>query len=101
MDDLNKLPWLDHVLREVLRLYAPVAAVQRTATEDDIIPLEKPVVDKNGVTRTELQCAIPLSYLLTKAYTSYSIRKGDGVVIPIRILNRSTAIWGEDAQEFR
>ena len=27
--------------------------------------------------------------------------KGDTVIIPIRLLNRSSEIWGEDANEFR
>ena len=29
------------------------------------------------------------------------VAKGDTVVIPIRLLNHSTEIWGEDANEFR
>jgi hypothetical protein len=29
------------------------------------------------------------------------VSKGDLVAIPIRMLNRSTEIWGEDANEFR
>ena len=29
------------------------------------------------------------------------VTKGDTVSIPIRLLNRSTEIWGEDANEFR
>jgi cytochrome P450 len=29
------------------------------------------------------------------------VSKGDVVVIPIRLLNRSTEVWGEDANEFR
>jgi hypothetical protein len=29
------------------------------------------------------------------------VSKGDLVVIPIRLLNRSTEVWGEDANEFR
>lgn len=29
------------------------------------------------------------------------VSKGDLVLVPIRLLNRSTEIWGEDANEFR
>ena len=29
------------------------------------------------------------------------VSKGDLVIIPIRLLNRSTEVWGEDANEFR
>lgn len=84
MDELNSLTTLDHVLREVLRLYAPVTALQREVSEDTTIPLGTPVIDKNGVARTEIPVA-----------------KGDQVYFPIRIMNRSVDIWGEDAQEFR
>jgi cytochrome P450 len=58
MDELNSLPMLDKVLREALRLYAPVSATMRQAAEDTIIPLGKPIVDKNGVSRSELQCVL-------------------------------------------
>ncbi|KAI0032675.1 cytochrome P450 [Vararia minispora EC-137] len=84
MDELNALPMLDRVTREVLRLYAPVSMVSRAVTEDTVIPFGKPFTDKHGVARTELR-----------------ISKGDAVIIPIRMLNRSAEVWGEDAQEFR
>jgi hypothetical protein len=34
-------------------------------------------------------------------YDVKSLAKGDFVVIPIRLLNQSTELWGEDANEFR
>jgi hypothetical protein len=55
MEDLNALPYLDSCLREVLRLYAPVPAAARVVEEDAIIPLDTPIVDKNGVTLSEIQ----------------------------------------------
>ncbi|VDC07230.1 unnamed protein product [Peniophora sp. CBMAI 1063] len=84
MDDLNSLVTLDNVLREVLRLYAPVTTFQRDVKQDTTIPLGTPIVDKYGVTRSEI-----------------SVAKGDQVSFPIRIVNRSVEIWGEDAHEFR
>ncbi|KAH9054513.1 cytochrome P450 [Lactarius vividus] len=84
MDQLNVLPYLEGVVREVLRLYAPVSAIQRIAMHDAEIPLQKPFKDNRGI----MQSSIRLS-------------KGDTVTIPIRLLNRSTEIWGEDANEFR
>ena len=48
MDDLNALPYLDMVLREVLRLYSPAPSSERTAAEDDVIPLNTPFTDRNG-----------------------------------------------------
>ncbi|KAI9443955.1 cytochrome P450 [Lactarius indigo] len=84
MDQLNALPYLEGVVREVLRLYAPVSATQRIAVHDAEIPLQKPFKDNRGITQSSIR-----------------VSKGDSVAIPIRLLNRSTEIWGEDANEFR
>ncbi|EIW74059.1 cytochrome P450 [Coniophora puteana RWD-64-598 SS2] len=84
MDALNALPYLDMVVRETLRLHAPVANSIRVATKDDVIPLETPVVDRYGVQRHEIR-----------------IQKGDSIWVPILAVNRSKEIWGEDAHEFR
>jgi cytochrome P450 len=84
MEQLNALPYLEGVVRESLRLYAPVSGTVRISMHDAEIPLQKPFTDKRGV----LQSTVRVS-------------KGDLVAIPIRLLNRSTEIWGEDANEFR
>ncbi|KAI0260279.1 cytochrome P450 [Gloeopeniophorella convolvens] len=84
MDELNALSYLEGVIREALRLYAPVSNTQRIAVCDAEIPLQKPFVDRHGVTRASVRVA-----------------EGDVVTIPIRALNRATEIWGEDANEFR
>ncbi|KAJ7485931.1 cytochrome P450 [Mycena latifolia] len=83
MEDLNNLPYLDCVVRETLRVNAPVTATSRIALCDDIIPLSTPFTDKNGTVHEALR-----------------IRKGDMVNIPILALNRDKAIWGPDALEF-
>ncbi|KII91513.1 hypothetical protein PLICRDRAFT_105725 [Plicaturopsis crispa FD-325 SS-3] len=84
MDELSALPYLDKVVREVMRVHAPIAHGGRTAMRDDVIPLAQPFVDRNGVERYEIH-----------------IRKGDGIFIPILAINRSKALWGEDAHEFK
>ncbi|KAH8977522.1 cytochrome P450 [Lactarius hatsudake] len=84
MDQLNALPYLEGVVREVLRLYAPVSGTQRIAMHDAEIPLQKPFKDNRGIMQSSIR-----------------MFKGDSVSIPIRLLNRSTEIWGEDANEFR
>ncbi|KAI9460712.1 cytochrome P450 [Russula earlei] len=84
MEQFNALPYLEGVVREALRLYAPVSATSRISMHDAEIPLQKPFTDRHG----NLQSTVWVS-------------KGDSVSIPIRLLNRSTAIWGEDANEFR
>ncbi|KAG9019552.1 hypothetical protein FS842_007833 [Serendipita sp. 407] len=48
MEELNSLPYLETVVRESLRYHAVVSGVIRVATEDDIIPLDKPFVDTMG-----------------------------------------------------
>ncbi|KAG6838851.1 hypothetical protein C0991_007927, partial [Blastosporella zonata] len=84
MDELNALPYLDMVVRETLRLHAPVAETIRQATQDDIIPLNKPFIDRKGVVRDGVR-----------------VRKGQTIQIPILVMNRSKEIWGDDATEFR
>ena len=54
-DELNALPYLDAVVRETLRLHAAVPSTIRIAMHDDVIPLSKPIVDRNGVTREEIR----------------------------------------------
>jgi cytochrome P450 len=80
---LDKLPLLDAVIRESLRLYPPILATMRAATEDDAIPLAHPYTDKKGVLRD----TIPM-------------HKGAIIPIPILSVNRSKDIWGPDALEW-
>ncbi|KAG6861475.1 hypothetical protein C0995_016254 [Termitomyces sp. Mi166 len=84
MDELNALPYLDMVVRETLRVHSPVAATMRMATQDDILPLNKPFTDRKGVVHTGIR-----------------VCKGQTIQIPILALNRSKEIWGEDAREFK
>ncbi|KZP28257.1 cytochrome P450 [Athelia psychrophila] len=84
MDDLNALPYLDRVVREVLRLHSPIPRTVRVAKATDEIPCATAWVDKKGVERHTIR-----------------VTKGDSIAIPIRALNRSTAVWGEDALEFK
>ncbi|KAF8626325.1 hypothetical protein AX15_004986 [Amanita polypyramis BW_CC] len=84
MDELNALPYLDAVVRETLRVHAPVPSSMRVATQDDTIPLEKPIRDKEGNLREYI-----------------SVNKGQTIFIPIQAINRAENIWGEDAREFK
>ncbi|KZP27815.1 cytochrome P450 [Athelia psychrophila] len=84
MDELNNLRYLDHVVREVLRLYPPVPMTLREAAEDDMIPLDTPIVDTYGRTRESVR-----------------VNKGDLVLISIKMINLSKDTWGPDALEFR
>ncbi|KAG2127108.1 cytochrome P450 [Suillus clintonianus] len=84
-DDLtNKLPYLDAVVHEVLRLHTSVKEIPRSAMEDDVIPLSEPMRTADG-TYTDSVC----------------IPKGTEVVIPFAALNCSVSMWGPDAKEFK
>lgn len=84
MDELNGLPYLDAVVRETLRIHAPVPTTMRVATKDDVIPISEPFVDRHG-----------------KVQDSIHISKGSPIIIPVLSLNRSTELWGADALEFK
>jgi len=84
MDDLQALPYLDFVVRETLRVYAPVASTVRKAVKDDVIPVSTPYTDRHGNVLDHIK-----------------IGKDDIVMIPILAMNRSKQIWGEDAHEFK
>ncbi|OSD00668.1 cytochrome P450 [Trametes coccinea BRFM310] len=84
MDELNSLPYLDAVVRETLRIHAPVPTTLRVAMKDDVIPISEPFVDRFG-----------------QVQDSIRITKGSAVIIPILSLNRCKKLWGEDAREFK
>mmetsp|Transcript_38822 Transcript_38822/g.112143 ORF Transcript_38822/g.112143 Transcript_38822/m.112143 type:complete len:545 (-) Transcript_38822:197-1831(-) len=70
-EDLGRLPYLQAVLSEVLRLYPSVPFDAKTAARDDTLP------DGTFVPR------------------------GSGVAYNIYSMGRDRAIWGADAEEFR
>ncbi|KAJ7055864.1 cytochrome P450 [Mycena amicta] len=84
LDELNALPYLDQVIRETLRVHAPVLFIRRTAIVDDVLPLSKPVIDKKG-----------------REHWSLPIPKGQTIHLPLWAVNTSTETWGEDALEFK
>ncbi|QRV94590.1 cytochrome P450 family protein [Ceratobasidium sp. AG-Ba] len=84
MSDLEKLPYLDQVVREVLRVYPAVPVISRQATKDAVIPVGQSYIDRDGVTRSEIR-----------------IQKWDTVRVSILAINRAKDVWGDDALEFR
>ena len=59
MDELMALPYLDAVVRETLRVHAPVPVTSRIAMKDDELPVEKPYTDRYGVVRETITYVIP------------------------------------------
>jgi cytochrome P450 len=55
MEELNSLPYLDAVCREILRYHSVVMGTVRVAKQDDVIPLEKEYVDRYGKTRDSIR----------------------------------------------
>jgi len=56
MDQLNSLPYLDLVVRETLRVHAPVPSTMRVAMKDDVLPLSKPFTDRKGNVHEGIRC---------------------------------------------
>jgi len=82
-DDIMRLPTLDAICRETLRLHSPATIMVRQATKDTALPLWKPLRGIDGSLVHEI--AVP---------------SGTTLHIDIHAINRDKAIWGEDAKEW-
>ncbi|KAI0059669.1 cytochrome P450 [Artomyces pyxidatus] len=80
---LSELPYLEAVCHETLRVYAPVAFVNRTCAADVAVPLSQPIETSDG----------PLSAIF--------IPQGTDIIIHTTAINRAKDIWGPDAEEWR
>ena len=97
----NDLPYLEAIAREILRLHPPVEEIIRVvsnilfrliyydlltvsqAVEDDIIPLNDPIMTATS-----------------KEVKSINVARGVGVRVPIGTINKSEEVWGPDAKQF-
>ncbi|KAJ6511636.1 cytochrome P450 [Mycena vulgaris] len=84
-NELERLPLLDAVVREMLRIYSPVTFVWRQTKKDVVVPLTYPI--RSEITGEET--------------TELLIEEGTAVYLGLSAANRSTAIWGPDAAEFK
>jgi len=80
----TKLPLLDAVTKEALRMYPAAAFTERIATKDDVIPLRHPVRQPNGKFLTEIR-----------------IKKGQTLFFPVIAINRIHSRWNGDGDTFR
>lgn len=55
MGELDSLVYLDAIVRESLRYHSVVEGIVKVATQDDVIPLEKPFMGIDGKMREVLQ----------------------------------------------
>ncbi|KAK0231349.1 cytochrome P450 [Armillaria fumosa] len=83
VQDLDSMPYLTAVVKEVLRFNPIVYNIARTATQDDVLPLSKPVTLTTG-----------------KMVQEIAIPKGIFIVASIAGYNRNKSVWGEDAHVF-
>ncbi|PIL34527.1 cytochrome P450 [Ganoderma sinense ZZ0214-1] len=83
-DDLMKLPYLDAVCRETLRVFAPVALSARTAAKDSVVPLTSSVRGRDG-----------------KNVHEVIVPRGTIVIVHYQASNTNPAVWGEDADEWK
>jgi hypothetical protein len=81
---LDKMPLLDAVVRESLRVYAPVQNVGRMATEDAAIPLDRPFLSRHGRMQDQIR-----------------LKKGDLITVPVGAVHRNPEIWGADADAWK
>lgn len=83
-EELMGLPYLDAFVREIMRVDAPVPEIYREVMEDDILPTSVPSYDSCG-----------------KVVDAIPVKKGQVLVLPLLEINRSKALWGPTAREFR
>ncbi|KAJ8464055.1 hypothetical protein ONZ51_g9852 [Trametes cubensis] len=83
-EGFSKLPYLEAVVRETIRMYPVFYMSNRVSDEDAVLPLSEPITGTDGK---------PISELFVPA----------GTTIWINMLgsNRDPAIWGPDANEWK
>ncbi|KAL1706323.1 cytochrome P450 [Schizophyllum commune] len=82
-DDVHAMPFLNAVVQEVLRFHASVIDTARTATQDDVIPLSRPLLGHKGKLTYEL-----------------AVRKGQHILVSIAAYQRNKGLYGPDADCF-
>jgi cytochrome P450 len=75
---LDRLLLLDAVVRETMRLYAPVPSTIHEAVQDAALPLAAPLTDRHGVQHHEIRCAPAPPLLSPTALTSRHRRLAKG-----------------------
>lgn len=90
---LGNCKYLDWIIRESLRLHAPITSTMRVCMRDeDEVPVSGPLGpgDLGGYVDCE-----------GNRRFSVKLRKHDIITIPIQAINKSKRLWGEDASVFR
>ncbi|KAG6903285.1 hypothetical protein C0995_000180 [Termitomyces sp. Mi166 len=87
LSEIEGCEYLDWVVRESLRLHAPVTSTMRVCRKPggDLVPLEVPVRGSR----------------VGETVPAVRVQEGDILTIPIQAVNRSVRLWGPDAGVFR
>jgi len=81
--DMEAMPFLQAVVKEVLRFHPVLPNTLRCPEQDDVIPLSKPIATLSG-----------------KVIDRIPVRKGLRLVLSIAAYNRNPEVWGDDAHIF-
>ncbi|KZT51819.1 cytochrome P450 [Calocera cornea HHB12733] len=83
----KEMPYLDAVVKEVLRCHPAIVEIFRVvrALKEDSLPLARPLTTTSG---KQISGSLP-------------IPAGQGLAIPIEALVRSPLLWGADSHEFK
>ncbi|OJT08114.1 hypothetical protein TRAPUB_969 [Trametes pubescens] len=82
-DDIQRLEYLDAVVKEGLRLHPASPQTERVALRDDVIPLSKPITTAAGETLSSIR-----------------VRAGQVFHIPFTTMHVNPSVWGPDAAQF-
>jgi hypothetical protein len=97
--------YLDWVVRESLRIHAPVTSTMRVCMRDeDEIPLQGSFLHSDGALEKPVAPEEGGSGYLDKdgrRRWTIPVRKWDIISVPIQAINKSEAFWGPDAADFR
>ncbi|PBK95281.1 cytochrome P450 [Armillaria gallica] len=83
VQDLDSMPYLTAVVKEVLRFHPITYNLERVAAQNHVLPLSNPVTLTTG-----------------KVVQEIAIHKGTSIITSIAGYNRNKGVWGEDAHSF-
>ncbi|KAI0763033.1 cytochrome P450 [Trametes elegans] len=82
-DDIQRLEYLDAVVKEGLRLHPASPQTERVALKDDVIPLTNPILTPSG-----------------EKLSSVRVSAGQVFHIPFTTMHVNPTVWGPDAATF-